>query len=108
MPTEEEIKEAVWSCDPSKALGSDGFNFIRKSWEIVGADFKKVILDFFNTSSLENSLNMTWVTLIPKFEGAKEMKDFRPISMVGCVYKIIAMILARRIRKVMGGLIGEA
>ena len=41
---------------------------------------------------------MTWVTLIPKFEGAKEMNEFKPISMVGYVYKVISKILARRLR----------
>lgn len=57
---------------------------------------------------MEKSLNMTLVTLTPNFEGVNEMKEFRPISMVGCTYKVIAKILARRIRKVKGGLVGEA
>ena len=50
---------------------------------------------------------MIWVTLVPKFEGAMEIKDYRPISMVGCVEKVIAKVLAQRINKVMGGLVGE-
>lgn len=35
------------------------------------------------------------------------MKDFRPISMVDYVYKVIAKVLARRIQSVMDGLVGE-
>ena len=50
---------------------------------------------------------MTWVTLIPKFDGAQEIKDYRPISMVGCVYKMIAKVLANRLKIVMGQLVGE-
>ena len=50
---------------------------------------------------------MTWVTLIPKFEGAMEIKDYIPISMVRCVYKVISKILANRIKNVMGTLVGE-
>ena len=50
---------------------------------------------------------MSWVTLIPKFEGAKEIKGFRPISMVGCIYKVVAKILVRRLRSVMGALVGK-
>lgn len=42
-----------------------------------------------------------------KFEGTKEIKDFRLISMMGCVYKVVAKAPARKIRKVMGGLMGE-
>ncbi|XP_072087395.1 uncharacterized protein [Arachis hypogaea] len=47
------------------------------------------------------------VALAPKFVEAKEIKDLRPISMVGCVYKVISKILIRRIRKIMPGLVGE-
>lgn len=50
---------------------------------------------------------MGWVALIPKIEGAVELKDYRPIGMVGCIYKIIAKILALRIKKVMPSLVGE-
>lgn len=50
---------------------------------------------------------MTWVTLIPKFEGAMKIKDYRPISMVGCIYKVITKVLANRLRKVIGELVAE-
>ena len=40
MPFANEIKDAMWSCDPSKAPGPDiyNMNFIRKNWEVVGED----------------------------------------------------------------------
>ena len=49
MPTHDEIKSAVWECDPSKAQGYDGFNlkFIKELWVEVGDDFVKCVLDFF-------------------------------------------------------------
>ena len=50
---------------------------------------------------------MTWVTLICKFEGANEIKDCRPISMVGCVYKVISKVLANRLKSVLSRLVGE-
>ena len=108
LPSPEEIKEAVWSCDPSKAPGPDGFNmnFIRKSWEVIGDEFQHMVIEFFETGQLLRKLNMTWVALIPKFEGAQEIKDFRPISMVGSIYKVISKILVRRLRNVLNGLVG--
>ena len=60
-------------------------NFIRKSWEVIGEKFQMLVLDFFKSGLLPRKLNMTWVTLIPKFEGANEIKDYRPINMVGSV-----------------------
>lgn len=46
--------------------------------------------------------------MIAKFEGAKEIKDYKPVSMEGCVYKVIAKIFTRRIRNMMGSLMGES
>lgn len=41
MPSREEIKSAVWSCESSRAPGYDGFNmgFIKKMWNSIGDDF---------------------------------------------------------------------
>ena len=45
--------------------------------------------------------------MIPKIEGAIDIKDFRPISMIGSIYKIIAKILAKTLAKVIPNLIRE-
>ncbi|XP_072087409.1 uncharacterized protein [Arachis hypogaea] len=56
---------------------------------------------------LPTDANITRVALAPKFTGAKEIKDSRPISIVECVYKVILKMLVRRMRSVMPGLVGE-
>ena len=53
----------------------------------------------------EKSLNATFLALIPKENDTVDVKDFRPISLVGGLYKIIAKVLANRIRRVAQGLI---
>ena len=53
------------------------------------------------------SANMMWVTLVPKCEEVKEIKDYRPISTVGCMYKSIAKVLANWMRYVMDRIVGE-
>ncbi|XP_016207070.1 uncharacterized protein LOC107647514 [Arachis ipaensis] len=109
LPSEEEIKEAVWDCGSSKAPGSDGYNmnFIKKCWDDIGPEFSAAVLWFFQSAQLPTDANVTWVTLVPKVEGAKEVKDFRPISIVGCLYKVISKVLVRRMRSVMPGLVGQ-
>ncbi|XP_016206073.1 uncharacterized protein LOC107646401 [Arachis ipaensis] len=82
-------------------------NFIKKCWEEIGMEFTAAVMGFFQSAKLPTNANITWVTLAPKFFGAKEIKDFRPISMVGCVYKVISKVLMRRMRSVMPGLVGE-
>ena len=53
----------------------------------------------------EKSLNTTFVALIPKKVGAVEIKDFRPISLVSGVYKIILKVLACGLNSVLGKLV---
>jgi len=42
----------------------------------------------------EKSLNVSFLALIPKKVDAVKVKDFRPISLVGGMYKIISKVLA--------------
>lgn len=39
--------------------------------------------------------------------GASELKDYRPISLTGCVYRIIAKLLAERLKKVVSKLVNK-
>ena len=46
--------------------------------------------------------------MIPKKELAENIKDFRPISLVGILYKLLAKVLANRLKKVMSRLVNLA
>jgi hypothetical protein len=54
------------------------------------------------------SLNVTFVSLIPKKVEAVEIKDFRPLSLVGGVYKIISKVLATRMKTILGKIISNS
>jgi len=43
--------------------------------------------------------------LIPKCKNPSDLGDYRPISLVGCVYKMIAKILANRLKRVLNKII---
>ena len=42
-----------------------------------------IFKDFFDTGKFVKSLNSTFIVMIPKKEEAEDLKDFRPISLVG-------------------------
>lgn len=65
-----------------------------------------MVENFENNCTLPKGSNVAWVALIPKLENPDGFKDFRPISMVGCSYKIISKLLARRLQTVMHTLVG--
>ena len=103
-----EIDSAMASCNPSKAPGPDGFNFafIKAAWEHIKEDVYLVVNEFWRSGKLPKGSNVAFITLIAKTVNPKGFQDFRPISMVGSIYKIIAKLLSLRLKQVMGDLVG--
>ena len=66
-----------------------------------------IFREFHERGRFVKSLNATFLVLVPKKGGAEDLKDFRPISLVGSLYKLLAKVLANRIKKVMGKVISE-
>jgi hypothetical protein len=99
----EEIKAAVWNCEGNKAPGPDGVNFffIKKAWSTIGGDITRMVEEFYQSNLLPSGINISFVTLIPKINCAVKLADFRPISLVESLYKIISKMLAIRLKHVM-------
>jgi hypothetical protein len=106
---EREVREVIKGMDRDKAPGLDGFSmaFFQDCWEVVKGDFVAIFEEFHARGKFVKSINSTFISLILKIQGAKEVKDFRPISLVGGVYKIISKVLANRMRKVMDKIISK-
>ncbi|GJV76417.1 RNA-directed DNA polymerase, eukaryota [Tanacetum coccineum] len=105
----EEIKRAVWDCGISESSGPDGFTFelYRKYWSLIDHDVVAAVTSFFSTGSFPPGCNSSFITLIPKSQEAKMVKDFRPISLIGSMYKIITKVLANRLSLVISELVSD-
>ena len=64
--------------------------------------------EFYHHSKFEKSLNATFIALILKKNDASNIRDFRPISLVGSLYKILSKVLANRLNQVLDQLISES
>jgi len=57
---------------------------------------------------LAKGIYTTFILLIPKVDNPQRLNDFRPISLVGSMYKILAKVLANWLRMVIGSVIFES
>jgi hypothetical protein len=60
---------------------------------------------FHANATLSKGMSSYFLTLIPKVSSPQSLGDFRPISLLGCLYKLVAKVLAGRLAKVMNDLI---
>ena len=110
MFTEEEILAAVSGLNDNKAPGPDGFPlaFWSFSWDFVKEEVIGFFREFFQHDQFVKSLNATFLVLVHKGSTVKDLKDLRPISLVGNLYKILAKVLVNRIKRVMRLIISQS
>ena len=101
--TTEEIKAALFQMGPTKAHGPDGMNalFYQKFWHIVGDSVVSAVIEFLNSGYMPPGFNHTFIVLIPKIKNPVKVSDFRPISLCNVIYKIIAKVLANRLKQIL-------
>ena len=93
-----------------KAPSPDGFTiaFYLHCWKVVEADLLAIFADFHYQGELEKSLNASFIALIPKKANASNIRDFRPISLVGSMYKLVSKVLAVRLKSVLDKVISKS
>jgi hypothetical protein len=99
--TDKEIENTIKQLPNEKSPGPDGFNneFINARWPIIGTKIKCLIQDFFDEKISLKSINSSLITLIPKIKNPPSPNDFRTISLLNSVLKILIKLLANRLQK---------
>lgn len=87
----------------NKNPGPDGFSatFYKHFLNICKSDFITEIQDFFKLGILQSDITQTNIVLIPKKDNPKHCSEFRHISLTNVHYKVIAKILANRLKHIL-------
>jgi hypothetical protein len=92
----------------NKTPGSDGLpaEFYQKFLKLIGNDLRELYDEILKTGEMSRSQKTSSIILIHKGEERSELKNWRPISLLGCDYKILAKILTNRLKPVLQDIIG--
>jgi len=105
MPfNEDEVTKAFLDCYGDKSSGPDGMTmaFLYSNWGALGGDMMSMLAKFFCSGKFVASMNTTFISLILKKTNAVDIRDFWPISLDDCIYKLLSKVLAQRLRSVIG------
>ena len=109
--TVDEIFKAIKTLNINASPGLDGFSL--EFYQIFFEDIKEVLFEFYNycfeNKMLSKNSQLGIITLIHKGKGLcrKEVSNWRPITLSNIDYKIIAKLLANRIKNVIGQIVGK-
>jgi hypothetical protein len=73
----------------------------------VKQDVMNFLNEFHVNAFLPKAFRSSFLTLIPKKDHPQELVDYRPICLIGSMYKILSKLLANRLKRVMGKLISK-
>ena len=105
-----ECCEVVKKLKKNKSPGLDGLpsEFYDVFFPFIGEFLVQVYNEAFNEGELSESQKRSVLSLIFKKDDNRLLKNYRPSSLATTDYKIVAHILANRIKPVLPGIISES
>jgi hypothetical protein len=100
--TMDELDKALDGANLNSASGIDGYStpFIKQFWNYFRQPLLRYTEAVFEKRLLTNSFKTAVIKLIPKKGNAKDIKKWRPISLLSCMYKIISRAVNNRLKSV--------
>jgi hypothetical protein len=65
------------------------------------------VCEFHENAVLPKAVTASFLTLVPKKDHPQGLFDYRPICLIGSLYKILSKLLANRLKQVLGKLISR-
>lgn len=97
--SEEEVWLAIKGMNSTSAPGPDGLpvKFFQTFWNAIKIEVMAIFEEFYVGSIDLSRLNYWIITLIPKVPGASDIRQFRPITVINVIFRILAKGYANRV-----------
>uniref|UniRef100_A0A670HTD8 Reverse transcriptase domain-containing protein n=1 Tax=Podarcis muralis TaxID=64176 RepID=A0A670HTD8_PODMU len=99
-----EVRDAINKMKNGKSPGPDGLpaKYYKKLVDLLAPVLTEVINNTLQEGRIPSSWKEAYITLIPKTENEKtDLKNYRPISLLNCDYKVFADIMASRLKNLL-------
>lgn len=80
------------------------FAFIKQFWVTIKHDFLTFLEEFHRNCKVVRGSK---IVSVPKKTNPQRIEEFRPISLIECVYKVLSKLLANRLRLIINSVISE-
>ncbi len=99
----DELDLSIKKAKTNSAPGIDGISnkFIQHFWRFFRVPLYKYAIRSYDTGSLTDSFRTAKIRLIPKKGDLTKLKNWRPISLLSCFYKVLSRAISHRLQKYM-------
>ena len=101
------LKEEIKKMINDKALVLDGFttNLFHACWNIIKEEPLEIVEQSRKIGKFMKVFNSTFLSLIPKENGANSPSKFRPIALCNVILKIVTKTIDNRLKPLLPSLI---
>ena len=97
--TLDELEKSLLSANPNSAPGLDGLNnkALKSFWPFIKFAILKGLNTMIDKGKLTDLLRLGGIRLIPKKGGLEDISNWRPISLLSVIYKLLSGVLTKRV-----------
>ncbi|CAI5480107.1 unnamed protein product [Closterium sp. Yama58-4] len=107
--TEAEVKEGLEGLPKGKSPGQDGLpaEFFILHWDLLKEHVMGFVREFVETARMPEGISTAVTVLLHKKGDADQLGNYRPITLLTVMYKLVTKIMATRLKRVLGKVLSK-